>query len=420
MNLRLSRLYSLIIMSLVITGAVGSYLLPINMGGFQLFFFRAEVIVLAILLFLTQKRLTCWKEVRPIRFMLILLIVWVIYAFFCMLLSRNLFISLKSWIALLWGVLIFTVLAELFYRAKAQVWSALGYGSLIISFLCIAIGFYEIRTLHHLPSSYTLTNEEYVLQIPTPIVFFGNPNGYAYFMALTTPILLFLAVKAKYRVSQYLVFVCMVAFGIQLYYTQARLSLFVWSLEIFSFSAYLILRTRSWLFLVSACLLTGMGICLLPPEQINSYFSVNSGEFKSAAGSRSTTVRVNHVKNAIFYTGQSYGFGLGPGNYEAIPTSKHPYWISGIGNPHNLFVEIAVDYGLYICVGFFILLISTLWYFDYGHQETLFFCMLLFSFILLSPQNSGYLKEQSTWIFLSIILFSCVSTESPAREKGES
>lgn len=116
-------------------------------------------------------------------------------------------------------------------------------------------------------------------------------------------------------------------------------------------------------------------------------------------------IRVNHFKNCVYYTIQTGGLGLGPGTYESIGSFNKPYYTYGNESPHNLVIEVIVNYGFYVGLLLVVFIVASLRNTD--TETTWGVCILIttIAFMLLSAQNSTYLKTQVTWIFLSVIFY---------------
>lgn len=112
------------------------------------------------------------------------------------------------------------------------------------------------------------------------------------------------------------------------------------------------------------------------------------------------------IKNGLNALANSFYLGVGSGNFKAVMANVYKLELTA---PHNLFLEVLVQYGLIIFTFFvleFFRFFKRLWGIKKTHYKFLVFtslCLLPFSSII----NSGYLLNASFWIlFYSLYVVS--------------
>jgi O-antigen ligase len=101
---------------------------------------------------------------------------------------------------------------------------------------------------------------------------------------------------------------------------------------------------------------------------------------------------------------QSYGFGIGAGGFEEAIIHQ-PLFNGTFVNPHNLFVEIFAQYGVFI-VAFFCLWLFSIFYFTLKNKQLsvgarMAVCVTVITLPFIGIMSSQALGYTYNWIFLS-------------------
>jgi len=124
-------------------------------------------------------------------------------------------------------------------------------------------------------------------------------------------------------------------------------------------------------------------------------------------------IRLNLIKNALYFTVNSAGFGVGAGNVEYYMANYNIYPVYEVTNVHNWWAEILANYGLFILAGYFILYLSmilNLWrvYKKISNRTEKMICEGLLmgwvGFFIASGAPSSIIAFEPQWIYLGFML----------------
>lgn len=409
-----------IVLYLTIISAFLSPFFLIELGPIHVFPFRIFLILLFglfffFILYVHNGHLNLLQI--KIRLYLKFLAIWLGYAFISMLWSADQIAALKNIIFLFTGISI--VFFLVYYMRDINHFNYIYWIWISIFIGLIPIGFWEITTGNHLVGS-NLIAEENPLAIFAPTTVFGNQNGYATFIALSIPMII-TAIryysKLYIRVLGVIVLLC-------------GLFLLIMTTSRANYLAYFIGLSFWFIFLLKLnqqikTLVIGASICILlilaVPEQIQYSLALVEGQvsslssdadFQKAIGESDET-RINLIKNALFFTVQSVGFGVGAGNAEYYMEHYKIYPTGHIINVHNWWAEILVNYGVFIFAGYvilYVMLFLNLWraYKKVINRTEKMICeALLFglvSFVMASMSSSSIIASPEQWIFFGFAL----------------
>jgi hypothetical protein len=398
---------------LVASAALGSYLLPFYFAGINLYAFRL-LMILAVFLALGAKQGTfvlSWS--LPVKFYTFLAYLWVVWGVFSLFWTPSQTDGLKEVIAITFGLAVGFVFL-LLGAYTPQGLDALRRGWLWAYSLTGLVALWEKLSGHHLPSAYVQDTAEYVLQ-RVLISTFGNPNNYSTFAVLSFPFLLWSFRLSKGLLQRMFCFVLLLSVALVLAETGSRLALIAYVVQLVLWLAFSRgLRGKAVIIVVYGVVLgiLGMGVVDQGQYVLWKKFLQLSTELSIAGGSISK--RVNLVLNGLWLTYVSYGLGTGAGSYEYIIKSgqaKYPTW--NAFNPHNLWIEIFSQYGVWVGIAF------GLWWFfsamilirarravSEGAMRAAIEATLLGSigYILVVAVPSSFLPLPVNWVFTATVL----------------
>ena len=169
-------------------------------------------------------------------------------------------------------------------------------------------------------------------------------------------------------------------------------------------------RTRNFL-------LTILGVVflmvLLNPEIIKNLFGLISENlyFNYSSQGGSDYVRINLIKNGLFFLISTFGLGVGAGNIEQWMIGKAIYNTNGIINMHNWWLEIIVGYGLLIFIMYLVFYIklfkSVYRIFKYSRNEidisiSLGIMCFMVGYVIGSVSSSSNVNSEWLWVFWGI------------------
>lgn len=177
---------------------------------------------------------------------------------------------------------------------------------------------------------------------------FHNPNNFATFLILTMP-LLGLAVLRASGTRRYLFLCIWSAANLFLVFAGSRGILVIAALQ--TAVLVMLVRVPRW---VKVCAVV-LGTAILASALTFSTYTM--GKFTSLvlAGGLdvSVLIRLTVFLNGIWMTVESHGLGVGAGNFTYyIEHMNPPFFFRSNPSPHNMWIEIAAEYGLAVFATF--------------------------------------------------------------------
>lgn len=275
------------------------------------------------------------------------------------------------------------------------------YGWLVLILLSFPVAIYEFLTDFHLTMSLqdtgtTLHVNGVHIERPFASVTFGNLNSYNTVLCWALPSLFMCNLYPKNRIDKILGLLLMAVTALIIIANASRGAILCMVLMMAAY-VYAYYRLGHNRFLLTVILVIGIGgIIYFLGELFFVIFERFSDQGMSDDGRSENLV----IGFQAFL--DSYGLGIGIGNYEPIMGDVYRV---GIPAPHNLFLEVLVCFGLLIAIGFIgmylhivrICMRSGTSY----NKHMLIFCTvaLVFAGII----DSNYLMKATTWMFLASI-----------------
>lgn len=358
-----------------ITGFFGSAFFTIDLGVFTLFPYRIFLLLLWGLLIVrvlaSQGRFYIGlNNVKPY---LIFFGIWVLYAVITLGWSESIFDAIRHIVFIFMGFSL--IFFAVHYFRKPKDFNLLWWIWIGVFGILILIGFWEHLTGQHLPVSglheeKTVLWADYirakVLNMPTGV--FVNPNDYATFLSLSIPFAIALMRYGKNRLAELLGLGGAIAAFYLIVMAGSRANMLAVLLELAIFLLFLTgLRQKIKVAIATAVCLAIVLVLLSGP--VLEFYSKASWElssiiFEAELTSGSVAERYNLAKNGLEFLYSTAGFGVGAGNAEYWMANYARYDTGGILNPHNWWLEILVDYGIFVFIGYvavYIGIIRRLW-----------------------------------------------------------
>ena len=154
---------------------------------------------------------------------------------------------------------------------------------------------------------------------------------------------------------------------------------------------------------------------LLKPEFITNLILTISEHltFDLTAQGSSESIRMNLIRNGLFFLISTFGFGVGAGNIEYWMDNRPLFNTSGIVNIHNWWFEILVGYGLIIFILYIVfygkLLSSFYKRYKYSRDAmdiSLSIGMICFmiGYVIGSISSSSNINREWLWVFWGIAI----------------
>lgn len=346
----------------IIAGFIGSAFLTVHVGPIHIFPYRVLLIIMWLIfvmgVILKGRVKLSQIKIRPYFKFLGL---WLFYAILSLAWAASKTDAIRHIILLFMSVSI--IYFVVYYFSNDKDIKRLYYVWLFILGCLLLVGHWEHLTGQHLSvSGYSEMRLDslapyVVAQVKhTPTGVFTNPNDYASYLTLSIP---FVFVLIRYRRSMVERSVGLVALLSTLYlllmtfsranYLGVLLELAFAFMFLFKFKEKLMTTILGGL-LILALVFTLQGTI----KSIGGTISEEIGSIinPSEVTYGSTGIRINLIKNSLIFLARTAGFGVGAGNFEYWMANFRIYDTFGISNPHNWWVEIMVDYGIFIYTGY--------------------------------------------------------------------
>lgn len=228
----------------------------------------------------------------------------------------------------------------------------------------ILIGYWEHLTGNHLSISiynhntlakdFSYVKNVWDLRCPTGV--FRNPNDYATFLVLSFPFSLGYLKYSKLLLIRILSLICIISSFYFLIICSSRANIIALFVEI-SFFWLFLSNLKQKIKIISIVVITFLTVVSIFPDLITIFtdigdqFSLLSNFFDDNSLD-SIGKRRNLTKNCLNFVYRTWGFGVGAGNAEYWIANFSVFNTDGILNPHNWWIEIMTNYGIFIFAGY--------------------------------------------------------------------
>jgi len=353
----------------IIMGVIGSAVGVFSVGPIHIFPYRI-LISLLWLFFVGEVAVKygkiCAAYIRGVKTYLLFLVFWLFYAIFSVLWALDRMAAVKQIVFLFMGVsVIFFVVY--FLRNEKDLWDLYRIWLFVVVVL-LPIGLWEVWTGKHLKVSnlYGYQPESIVRQYKVfmPSTVFYNPNDFAFFLVLSIPFVFMWIKYTKKKPLQIIGGILLLIMIYLLLMTYSRASYIAIILELVFFFVFL-LKFKHKIRFITAIVGGSLPVIVLYYQQIKQFVDLFIEQIFSLTSKYSLTtgsvfVRINLIKNALFFLWKTAGFGVGAGNVEYWMRNFSLYNTRGILNLHNWWIEILTNYGVVIFVGYVIFYLSLL------------------------------------------------------------
>jgi len=390
----------------ILTGFFGVALFAIDLGLFTLFPYRILLVFLWLLLGikLLNQGGKIFLVQRQIQWYFAFLFFWFAYAVISLAWAPSKSMAIRYLIFLFMGISVI-FFSTYYFREKLDLQKLyLLWMGVFITLLFL--GFWEHLTGYHLSVS-KLYGETYARFKYIPTAVFYNQNDYATFLTLSIP---FSIALMRYKKNLWL-YICGIGISISAFYlivvTGSRSNILAVLFELVFILLFLLNFKRKIKVIIA------IGVCIILlfiflPGPVQGFFSQIGGELNSIVSqtrmaTSSMGIRFSLVRNGLSLLYSTAGFGVGAGNAE--------YYL--LANPHNWWLEILVDYGILVFVGyiiFYIGIMRNLWKIYRKKQkiEEKMICeallVSLVGFFFASISSSSIMAFKPQWLLFAFAL----------------
>jgi len=399
----------------LIAGFFGVTIFSIDMGSFKLFPYRIFLIVLWLLFFrhILLNNIKMDFSQHKIRWYFIFLAFWIGYALLSLAWSASLTLAVRNILFLLMGISV--IFFSIYYFRKIEDLQRVQWIWFGVFSILVILGFWEHLSGQHLTTSiFYLSTNENIIFIPTGV--FHNPNDYASFLVLSIPFVISLFRDEKRILFRFLGMEIVAGAIYLIVVTGSRANILAVLLELTIFLLLINIKQKIKLVIILiVCLLILLIILSVP---IKVFLSQMMGQIGSIANQTefkigSISVRLNLIRNGLSFLRSKAGFGVGAGNFEYYMSNFAIYDTKGIINSHNWWLEILVNYGIFVFVGYMIFYLSIIrklrkiYYEKLSRNEKIICEGLLISligFFIASLSSSSMMAFRPQWLLFAFAL----------------
>jgi teichuronic acid biosynthesis protein TuaE len=337
-----------LIVFLPVFSALGPYFLETYVAGINLFGFRMLIIVLAVFSTPLTSRSEWWFN--PVaRYTILFVTFWIVSGTLSLLWTPDPEGGLVEILSIVFGGGLVLALFNLRSHTQANL-DMLRFGWVFALLVVLSQATYELFTGYHLPSFKSEPWDTYldgsVLQSTL-----GHPGGFASFLLLTTPFLLWSMERSR-GVEKFLYIGLLAATGFFAMYGGARNSFVALMLE---FAVYFVILERRW-YLRWAAVACGVVAAVALTNLFMQGDSKLAQKYQSASekGLEEGSIgeRITLSLNGIWMAIETGGIGVGADGYREVIASGETLLPlraekRGMLKPaHNFWVEVLAEYGI--------------------------------------------------------------------------
>lgn len=402
---------------LLIASLMGVQLISIDVGLFQISFYRILILFAPlVLLKVTKKTLYQHKEGASYQYSLFLFFL-LVYSIFQLIWVND----LGAWIrifAFMLSTFFISTFIGYYLTTKEDLIKALN----IIEFFAFIFG--VIAVYEMITGDYRFVSEINadfydrrtagisIIGYRIPISVFGNPNGYSMFLIFAIFISFSLSKINKFWASKLISIILTIFFVFLLISTQSR-SGFIGLLIGISMYVLLTLKHIGLKKIFCLFVIVSVGTYIYSPwllDQIDLYNALITVDMESSG---SDYVRINLIKNGLYFLYNSLFLGVGLGNIEYLMANNAIYPTYGIVNIHNYWMEMLVSSGIFLFTFYMVVYLKNLWWLlrysliyqnsDMRSLSTCFFCLLM-AFPVASLGSSSLFASEWFWSIMAVIM----------------
>ncbi|MBP7232325.1 MAG: O-antigen ligase family protein [Syntrophaceae bacterium] len=343
---------------------------------------------------------------------LLFIFLWAVYSLLSIIWAADQIAAIKYNYVILHGFLFLFFIV--YYMSDLGSLKRIYWLLLIIYIALLLVAYWEITTGEHLfLSHYHSKFTQWKIPIPTTVYF--NENDYATFLSLTLPLVIVWIRYMSGFIARFAGFLFLILGIIVLLMTSSRACYLALALSVGFWYLFLIRHNKKTIilsaccFLVIAYILSGRLLDHLL-TQVLSLAALVSNKVQDIGGA---DIRLNLYLNALYFSGLSFPIGVGAGNSEYYFINYQVYPIYSLNSIHNWWLEILVNYGVPVFIGYVFLyfnVIYNLWLIHKRLQEryekmiceSLLMGWVGFSLSSISPSSLAGFPPQ--WLYLGFIL----------------
>lgn len=369
---------------------------------FQISLFRI-LICITIILGLIFKFREIFKIDNSIKYYVLFMVVWVLYAVVSGIWSKDKYEWFQTIYFLFLGLSTLVLFNK--YITNRKYLLNCFYSLSFATIIHIVIGLNE-----YIFQNYWFIKDEYLLKYMYnrwPVSTFTNTNNYAFYLGLSLCVLLFVIKFSKNIWIKRIYFFISILTILLIATTSSRgvILALIFSIIFLLLNKHVFYNAKRelkfiYISLFSMLLFSVVFLCVIAFTNVDYFQSPNN----------SNSIRLNLSFNSIYFLIKSSFIGVGAGNFEFYLINNAIFDTNGIINSHNWWFEILSEYGIIIFSGYILYIINiykstqgivkTKYRYDYQYITLLF--LSIFSIGCISP--SSILSMEWMWLLMNVVI----------------
>lgn len=327
------------------------FLSTFNISYFTVDIFLVQVslfrimIAITILLGYFLKRKELFKIDRTIKYYVVFLFAWLMYAVISLIWVKDYLSWLQTLYFLFLGFSSILLFTKFIINKKFLYNCFFIFSIATIIHIVLGMNEYFFDNYYFIKLEYL---DKYLLN-SWPVTTFTNTNNYAFYLGLCLCVFIFIIKYSsnKYIKIFYSIFTLLLLFLICTTESRGVILALIVSIWIVLLNKFILINKRKLFntIIISTCCIAA--VCLVV-VLINGFSNVSN--FQNPSNSNS--IRLNLTFNSFYFTYKSYFLGVGAGNFEYYIMNYALFNTDGIINSHNWLLEILSEYGLCIFIGY--------------------------------------------------------------------
>jgi teichuronic acid biosynthesis protein TuaE len=286
--------------------------------------------------------------------------------------------------------------------------------------LSLMFAFYEITTGNHFAFAFESRNEILIGDAAFASVFFGNYNDYSVVLCLCIPFIMSQFSLSSNIIYRAILSVILFSTYFVIVVNSSRMAM---ACSVILLIYFLLFVQRYVIFTAFMFSLLAMVVAAFVAIDFYALYDFIGLRFSGTlAGDESSLQRAGIISAGLNSLRESWGLGLGAGGFEEYMNDNYPYFVP---NPHNLILEMAVNFGAAAAVVFLWILLNIMRLIyvrtksgDSKEKAIFVVAVGLAPFVgIIGSQAVGYTYW---WVWLSSVIFiaACRSPSSVRRSAG--
>lgn len=321
----------------------------VNLGPFSLFPYRIFFILL-FSLFMLKVITNSRDELNSTRYVqgyLSFLFFWLGYSLISLSWAKSFTDGIKYLVIM--GIGVFLVYFVAAFLKKQSDYTILFYLWLAMMVILVLIGVWNHVTHNHLSSSSIIDLPLHKQHIPTSV--FYNQNDFASYLVISVFFVLAFVKHIKNQLFKIFGLGIILISVYLIYVTSSRASLLALGIGLMGlFFIYASPRIR--------IMVTGIAVLLISVLFALNLDKVAAFTSHTSETDNSVNIRTNLIKNALYFTSETFGFGVGTGNAEYYMENESVFSTQNVYNVHNWYLEILLNSGIVIFIGYMVFYLS--------------------------------------------------------------